>query len=89
MMPLEHYTGPMKAISIKIPDPLFHDLTVRAARSSTSQSEIVRAALAAYLQADAGGQAASCAQRAKRWVGIVKGPKDLSSNPKHLDGFGR
>jgi hypothetical protein len=79
----------MKALSIKLPDPLFHDLAVRAARNSTRQSEIVRAALAAYQQADAGGATASCAQRAQRGVGIVKGPKDLSSNPVHLEGFGR
>ncbi len=79
----------MKALSIKIPDPLFHDLVDRARRSATSQSEIMRAALAAYLGAGAQSQPASCAQRASRWVGIMKGPKDLSTNPKHLDGFGK
>lgn len=79
----------MKALSIKLPEPLFQDLADRALRSATSQSEIVRSALAAYLRAGAQSQTASCAQRASRWVGIVKGPKDLSTHPKHLDGFGK
>ena len=83
----------MKAISIKLPDPLFHDLAQRAKTSASSQSEIIRTALSAYLQRDADGGApgpsASCADRAQRWTGIMKGATDLSTNPKHLDGFGQ
>jgi metal-responsive CopG/Arc/MetJ family transcriptional regulator len=79
----------MKAISIKLPDPLFHDLTKRAAASASSQSEIIRNALAAYLKTDAPASSASCAERASRWTGMVQGPKDLSTNPKHLRGFGQ
>jgi predicted transcriptional regulator len=79
----------MKAISIKLPDPLFHDLTQRAAASASSQSEIIRTALAAYLKSDAPAPSASCAERASRWAGMVQGPKDLSTNPKHLRGFGQ
>ncbi len=37
----------------------------------------------------AGKHTASCVQRASRWVGVVQGPTDLSTNPAHLDGFGR
>ena len=79
----------MKALSIKLPDPLFHDLAQRAASSATSQSEIVRSALTAYLHADAQPQTASCAQRASRWVGMMQGPEDLATNPEHLSGFGQ
>ena len=78
----------MKAISIKLPDPLFHDLAQRAKSSASSQSEIIRSALAAYLQSDAQPSTASCADRAKRWTGIMQGPADLSTNSAHLDGFG-
>ncbi len=78
----------MKAISIKLPDPLFHDLAQRAKTSASSQSEIIRSALTAYLQSDAQPSTASCADRAKRWTGIIQGPVDLSSNRAHLDGFG-
>ena len=78
----------MKALSIKIPDPMFHDLAERAKTSASSQSEIIRSALAAYLQTGAQPATASCADRAQRWTGLMQGPKDLSTNPKHLDGFG-
>ena len=43
----------MKAFSLKLPDPLFHDLAKRARSSATSQSDIMRAALTAYLRGDA------------------------------------
>ena len=78
----------MKAISIKLPDPLFHDLAQRAKTSASTQSEIIRSALVAYLQRDAQTITASCADRAQRWTGIMQGPADLSTNPGHLDGFG-
>ena len=83
-----YYNLPMKAISIKLPDPLFHDLAQRAKTSASSQSEIIRVALAAYLHSDARAPAASCAERASRWTGMVQGPADLSTNPDHLRGFG-
>lgn len=79
----------MKALSIKLPDPLFHDLAQRAKARAQSQSDIVRAALTAYLQADALQSRASCAERASRWIGTVDGPPDLATNPDHLQGFGQ
>ncbi len=79
----------MKAISIKLPDPLFHDLAQRAKTSASSQSEIIRSALTAYLHSDTQAPAASCAERASRWTGMVQGPTDLATNPDHLLGFGR
>ena len=79
----------MKAISIKLPDPLFHDLAQHAKTNASSQSEIIRSALAAYLHRDAQPSPASCADRAQRWTGMMQGPTDLSTNPKHLDGFGQ
>ncbi len=79
----------MKAISLKLPDPLFHDLAQRAKASASSQSEIIRTALAAYLKSDPLAQTASCADRAKRWTGLVQGPADLSTNPEHMRGFGQ
>ncbi len=79
----------MKALSIKLPDPLFHDLAEAVRESASSQSDIVRAALSAYLSRDAAPISASCADRASRWTGMMQGEADLSTNPKHLDGFGQ
>ena len=78
----------MKVISVKLPDPLFHDLAQVAKTSASSQSECIRSALAAYLQRDAPLSTSSCADRAQRWTGIMQGPAYLLTNPKHLDGFG-
>jgi Ribbon-helix-helix protein, copG family len=85
-----YYNPDMKALSLKLPDPLFHDLAKRAKDSASSQSEIVREALAAYLRGDVLQPAtASCAERASRWTGMMIGPTDLATNPKHLRGFGQ
>ena len=48
----------------------------------------MRSALTAYLKQDAKPSTASCLDRASRWVGIMQGPADLSTNPDHLRGFG-
>jgi predicted transcriptional regulator len=78
----------MKAISIKLPDSLFQDLAQRAKSSASSQSEVIRSALAAYLKSDSPANSASCADRASRWAGIGKGARDLSTNPEQMQGFG-
>lgn len=78
----------MKAISIKLPESLFQDLAQRAKSSATSQSEVIRSALAAYLKSDCPASSASCADRASRWAGMGQGASDLSTNPEHMKGFG-
>jgi predicted transcriptional regulator len=78
----------MKALSIKLPDPLFERLAERASARAVSQSEIVRAALVAYL-ANNKEQPQSAAAQAKRWAGLGEGAADLSTNPGHLKGFGQ
>jgi len=79
----------VKALSVKLPDQLFHDLTQRAKASAVSQSDIVRSALLRYLHDAADAPPTSCAQRASRWIGIGEGPSDLATNPEHLRGFGQ
>lgn len=82
---MTYYISDMKAISIKLPDPLLHDLAQHDKSGASSQSEIIRTALAA---SDAQPYIALCAERASRWTGMVQGPADLSTNAKHLKGFG-
>ena len=78
----------MNALSIKLPAPMLDRVSQRASELGTSTSEVVRAAIAAYLQADE-APAQSAAAQAARWVGSVKGAKDLSTNAKHMDGYGK
>jgi Arc/MetJ-type ribon-helix-helix transcriptional regulator len=88
VLPKRYYDRTMKAISIKLPDPLFHDLAQSAKANSSTQSEIIRTALTAYLRSETQPSTASCADRASRWIGLIEGPEDLSTNTKYLKGFG-
>ena len=78
----------MNALSIKIPAPMLDRVSQRASELGTSTSEVVRAAIAAYLQAEE-VPAQSAAAQAMRWAGSVKGAKDLSIHSKYMDGYGR
>ena len=51
---------------------------------ASTQSDIIRTALVAYLQNDVQASTASCADRASRWVGIAQGPEDLSTDRKSV-----
>jgi predicted transcriptional regulator len=76
----------MKTITVKLPDPLAAWLSRRARALGRPQSELVREALA---RAREGASGASCHDAFADICGIVDGPKDLSTNPKHMAGFGK
>jgi hypothetical protein len=77
-----------KTISLKLPAELESQLARLSRQRSVTRSEIVRAALEAYL---ATGTAAprSCLDLAGDLPGSLEGPADLASNPRHLKGYGR
>jgi hypothetical protein len=77
---------PMKTISVKLPTPLAAWLTQEAQELGRSKSAIVRKAL--EQQRDQPGKG-SCLDLMEDLCGSVRGPRDLSTNPKHLSGFGR
>jgi predicted transcriptional regulator len=81
----------MKAITLKLPDTLDHQLTHFAqAHKGLSKSAIVRQAIELYLSMAPQASAQSCAVAAKKWAGIIThAPADLSSNPAYLEDFGR
>ena len=81
----------MKTLSIKIDPELERALVLASEREDLSKSEVMRRALASYLSQrttatstppalDLVGDRAGC---------FSGGPADLSSNPRHLDDFGR
>jgi hypothetical protein len=76
----------MKTVSVKLSPPLARWLSHRARELKRTQSDLVRAALE---QQRAGQGDASCHDLARDLCGSFKGPRDLSTNPKHLDGFGQ
>jgi len=78
----------MKAerLTIRISDDLRTRLKARAKAAGTDESEVVRLALEQYITPPM--SAYEVAKRAGL-IGIVKGgPTDLSTNKKHMEGFG-
>ena len=74
----------MKTLSVKITDEIDARVDALARSKSVTRSDIVRAALEAYTGASKG----SVLDLAGDLVGSLRGPSDLSHNPRHLDGYG-
>ena len=75
----------MKTLTVKLPAPLAKWLSRRARELGRPQSDLVREALQ---RAREGTSGASCHDAFGDVCGVVDGPRDLSTNPKHLTGFG-
>ena len=78
-------TRPLKTVSFKLSEELDKALTDLARLRKSSRSALVREALAAFEI----GPARSVTSAAGRIVGSLEGPGDLSSNPRHMDGYGK
>jgi metal-responsive CopG/Arc/MetJ family transcriptional regulator len=75
----------MKTISLKLPSSLSARLDRAAKKRGQSKSEVVRTALEEFLN---GERPMSALELAGDIVGCGKGPGDLSTNPKYMEGFG-
>ena len=75
----------MKTISVKLPEPLAAWLSRRAAELGRPQSDLVREALQ---RSKEGSGDASCHDLFADVCGVIEGPRDLSTNPRHMRGFG-
>jgi len=76
----------MKTLSVKLPSQLSGWLSKRSKELGRTQSELVREALE---QQRVARDDASCHELMQDMCGTFEGPKDLSTNPKHLKNFGR
>ncbi len=75
----------MKTITVKLPEALDAWLSRRARELGQPKSDLVREALQRVRQGQGG---TSCHDLFADICGAIDGPKDLSTNPKHLAGFG-
>ena len=71
--------------SVKLGDELTYELEAAARRKSTTRASVVREALAEYVVR----RRPSALDLAGDLVGRLNGPGDLSTNKKHLKGFGK
>ena len=76
-----------KTISLKVPSELDDRLTSAAAARGRTKSSLIREAVATYL-VDVAPPKLSFAEQAADLRGCLRGPKDLSTNPDHLTGYG-
>jgi Arc/MetJ-type ribon-helix-helix transcriptional regulator len=80
----------MDTLTIKIPEDLAAAIEKAVQRTHLTKSELVRRALVAYTAKQKGGQFVSALEQAGDLVGCFKGgPRDLASNPRHMEGFGK
>jgi hypothetical protein len=75
----------LKTLTVKINESLDRWLASEARRLRRTKSEIVRQAL---VQQRNGEKPLSLHDRMKEVCGIIKGPQDLATNPKYMEGFG-
>lgn len=76
-------------ITVRLPTALRQRLKAAADRSGTRESDLVRAAVARQLAAEDGALTAYELARRAGLIGAVRGAsRDLSTNPRHFDGFG-
>ena len=80
----------MKTLSFKVPAALDRKLAAVVKRRGVRKSIVVREALSRYLDDSRELRRGSLLDLAGDLFGCVKGaPADLSSNPRHLAGFGK
>lgn len=76
---------PMRTVSFKLPEHLDDALSDLARRRKSSRSALVREAVETL----ASGKHRSVTAMVDELVGTLDGPADLSTNPKHLSGYGK
>jgi Arc/MetJ-type ribon-helix-helix transcriptional regulator len=79
----------MKTISIKLPDDLLAKIQYTAKKRGETRSAVMREALEECLSKEKKQNTGSCLDQARDLAGCVQGPPDLSTNPEHMDRYGR
>lgn len=80
----------MRTISLKLPDELLTQLANQAKARRVTKSWLVRESLAKTLYEQPSSKDVSCYDVARELAGSMKGlPKDLATNPKYMENFGK
>jgi Arc/MetJ-type ribon-helix-helix transcriptional regulator len=77
-------------LTVRIPAQLRSRIRDRVRTNGQTPSDLVRLALESYLTERSGTGSAYDLARATGLIGCMRrGPKDLSTNPRHFGGFGK
>ena len=80
----------MRTISFKLPDDLYHQMTLAQAQHVMNISQFIREAIQCFVkQVGVSSQEPSFFDLAHDLCGITTLPSDLSTNPKYMEGFGQ
>lgn len=80
----------MAIVTFKAPEGLVRKLRIAARKRHVSQSAIVRCAVEMYIDKNLPENGRPSAyDLVKEFVGTVEGPRDLSTHPRHMRGYGK
>jgi hypothetical protein len=75
----------MTTVSLKLPATLLHEIEREAATRGVPKSAVIRDSLARTLKVGKKAKKeVSCLDLMGKWVGQFQGPRDLSTNKRHL-----
>lgn len=79
----------MRTISVKLPEDLYHQMILAQEQHLMNLSQLIREAIHSFLKHEGGLlQEPSFLDLAQDLCGVATLPSDLSTNPKHMEGFG-
>jgi predicted transcriptional regulator len=79
----------MTTMTIKMPDQLSVRVRQQALASGINCSEFIRQAVEKLLNTGSRPAAGTCLSLASDLAGCLDGPRDLATNPVHMEGFGK
>jgi len=86
--PFQYYHASMTTITCKIPERLHAELEAVARQRRVAKSTIVREALEQRLKRNRKTAAPTAFDLVRSLCGSLHGPVDLSTDPRHMEGFG-
>lgn len=79
----------MVTITMKLPEALAARVEQEAKRRNTTKSQFVRECVERTLAGSPSGASPSFHDLAQDKCGCLRGPRDLATNPRYLEGYGQ